>query len=185
MNVFQLIQTLVATIVGGLIVIATNWISQQEERRGAIQEWYEKTYVTDGLDQVVAYFFGLGVYFGNKSVGGFVRVRDIDTLPVEAIIRLEILLADAIVFDFLAASHQLLISQDQEQNEKAAQIMYRTAVLLLNFRKELLKIIATKVSTKHYTIDASSIVEKLYKEGDEMAVLAGYERLKREAKQSA
>ena len=54
MNVAQLIQTLAATIIGGLIVIATNWINARVKRRETIQEWYERTYITEGIDPLTA-----------------------------------------------------------------------------------------------------------------------------------
>lgn len=175
MDIAQLIQTLVATIVGGLIVIATNWIAKQEERRGAIQEWYEKTYVTEGIEPVVIYLANLSIYFYNKQVGGFIRVKDIDAIPVEAIIRLQILFDDSIVPTIISLAHKLLISEDKTQNEKACNLMYKLSSLLLNFRKELLHVIATQVKTKHYVVDASEVVKELNKIGKELAVLAGYD----------
>ena len=61
MDIAQLIQTLAATVVGGLIVIATNWISVQELRRNAVKEWYEKTYVIEGIEPVVTYLYSLSL----------------------------------------------------------------------------------------------------------------------------
>src|ERR1700736_6350700 len=117
MDIVQLIQTLVATVIGGLIVIATNWIAKQEERRGAIQEWYEKTYVTEGIEPVVIYISNLAIYFYNKQVGGFIRVGTIETIPVESIVRLQILFNDSIVPTIISLAHQLLTSEDKKQNE--------------------------------------------------------------------
>jgi len=52
--------------------------------------------------------------------------------------------------------------------------MYKLSSLLLNFRKELLHVIATKVKAKYYVVDASEIVKELTKIGNELAELAGY-----------
>ncbi len=113
MNVGQLIQTLVATVVGGLIVIATNWISTTVKRREAVQEWYEKTYVTEGIDSIVIYLYSLDLYFFNKSSGGFVQIIDVDAIPTEAIVELQILFGTAVIPRIIALTHELMPSQDK------------------------------------------------------------------------
>ncbi len=172
MDISQLIQTLVATVVGGLIVIATNWISVQEARRNTVQEWYEKTYVTEGIDPMVTYFLNLSLYIYNEGVGGFVRVKDIDVVPVEAMTKLLILFNDDTIPNLIAQAHKQLANQDKHLNFQTASILSDVSTLLLAFRKELLKTIAVNVRTKHYVVDTSQFVEKLKKKLDELEKLS-------------
>ena len=169
MNVPQLIQTLVATVVGGLIVIATNWLSTRVKRREAVQEWYEKTYVTEGIDPVMVYLLNLSLYFYNKTMGGFVRVKDIDNVPVEAVSRLYILFRDGIVFEIISACHALLNETERDINYQALELSNDACQLFMSFRVELLGVIATKVRTKRYNVDTIQTVLKLRKVRDKLA----------------
>jgi len=176
MDIAQLIQTLAATVVGGLIVIAANWISVQQKRRNTIKKWYEKTYVTEGIDPTVIYLYNLNIYFFNKDFGGFIRVRDIDAIPTEAIVKLQILFDDPVVPHIIALAHALLPNQDKSLDKTTSAVLSTVIYILLDFRKELLQTIATKVTSKHDVIDVSSVVEKLWKEcHDKLAKLVGYE----------
>lgn len=176
MDIAQLIQTLVATVVGGLIVIATNWIGKQEERRVAIKEWYEKTYIAEGIEPVLTYLFHLALYFNAKSYGGFVRVKDIEIIPIEGIVRLQILLDNSVVPRIIRLAHSLLSSDDKQLNNEVAVFLTDTSQYLADFRKELLDIIATQVRTKHTTVDTSDVVKKLKKIADELSDLAHNKR---------
>ncbi len=165
MNASQLIQTLVTTIVGGvvggLIVITTNWITTKGKRRQEIKEWYEKTYVTEGIDPILIHLLSLGVYFYDKSRGGFVRVQNIDTIPVEAMVRLLILFDDGVVIDIISVCHALLTVKDKKLNSEAAKLTDNAWTALRDFRNELLEVIATQVRTKHYVVDVSQVLENL------------------------
>ena len=176
MNVGQLIQTLVATVVGGLIVIATNWLTARGKKRQDIRDWYEKTYIIEGIDPLVVYFYQLGIYFYNKSFGGFIRSEDIATVPVEAMVRVRILFDNGIVSNILPAAHELLGSYEKETNQEASRIMIAISRMLLDCRKELLEVIATKVRNKHSTIDASQVVMELSKMSDELINFADHFR---------
>lgn len=178
MDIGQLIQTLVATVVGGLIVIATNWISKRGERQNAIQEWYEKTYIVEGIEPLVIYIANLNLYFYDKAIGGgLVHVKDNNTLPIQAIIRLQILFKDGIVTTIIALAHELQTSTDKKINDKACDIMLDIGTLLLSYREQLLGTIPN-VKKKHSVKVPSHLVEELKNKADELAKLAGHDSAK-------
>ena len=172
MDIVQLIQTLVATIVGGLIVIATNWISDRKKKREVVQDWYERTYITEGIDPVMIYLFNLGLYFYNKHLGGFVRIKDIDAIPVEGIIRVQILLDSSVVPTLIASTHKLPTSEDRQLNRDVANLMTDTCRYLSVFRKDLLTAVPTTVKTKNDVIDASKVKKELKKISNDLIKLA-------------
>ncbi|SRR6266496_2436861 len=108
MNVSQLIQTLVATIVGGLIVIASNWISARGRRKQDIKDWFERTYITEGIDPLVAYYESLIFSIFNKADKHitFIAKRDI---PSEAIGRIHARINDPSPHNLILAVHSHLV----------------------------------------------------------------------------
>ncbi len=174
MNYSQLIQTLIATVVGGLIVIATNWIGTREARRNANKEWYEKNYLLEGIEPLVTYLYDLAIYFHNKSYVGSMQVRSFDTIPVEAIVRLEILFSDSVVVNIIEVSQKLLSNQDKKVNRDASKLLHNACKILLKFREEFLHSLLEKVRTKHYVVNASREVEKLNEIIGILTELAGY-----------
>src|SRR6202035_2900016 len=92
-----LIGTFVGTITGGCIVIAANWLTHQWSKRKDAQEWYEKTYISEGIDPLIAYFVYLDSRFDdflyrNKMKKRYISLENIDPIPVNALARIAILL---------------------------------------------------------------------------------------------
>ncbi len=85
------IQTSFGAIVGGGVVVATNWISTHREKRKTIQEWYEQRYITEGVDCLTTYFTYLLLCFSNPDETDLVSLPN-TPIPVEALTRIEFLL---------------------------------------------------------------------------------------------
>lgn len=85
MDVGSIIQTLVATITGGVIVIATNWISGQGERKKAVREWYEQNYIAGGVDPLITYFVGLEFHLRSLGLNNRTELPNIELVPLEAL----------------------------------------------------------------------------------------------------
>src|SRR2546421_7143597 len=88
-------QTAFGAIVGGGVVIATNWLATRAEKKRQIQEWWEQQYVTEGIDRITAYLNSVQIYsiIMNTSLGTNPPMIDKpQEVPLEALARLEALL---------------------------------------------------------------------------------------------
>ena len=187
MDIAQVAQTLVGTIVGGFIVIATNWISSQRESRRATQEWYEQTYLTDGIDLVIAHLISIRFKIHDHAYPDLnVQVDSADTVPVNALARYQSLLKDAMLPTLIAYLH-IRIDENCPPTDNArdraavaqsfvsrgvatelSKIVITTNDLLFELREELLNI---KIHTKHdiHNIHKNERVSLLLKRLDKMA----------------
>ena len=159
MDIGQLFQTVIGTLVGGSIVIATNWINAQQERKKAAQQWYEETYITKGVDPLITYFTGLELHFLLSDNVFKSMNTDLNIIPVDALTKIQTLL-DSPVLTKIIGLVQTIPAKD---GTEAVLLVAVTNVggELLSFRKGLLKDISTKVSNKNYVIDASDTRDKL------------------------
>lgn len=159
MEIGQFFLTLIGTLVGGSIVIATNWINAQQDRKKAAQQWYEETYITKGIDPLITYFTGLELHFLlGEDVFKAIQT-DFNIIPIDALTKIQTLF-DSPVLTKIIGLVQTIPAKD------GIEALLLVAVSnvggeLLSFRKELLKEIATKVSNKNYVIDASNTRDKL------------------------
>lgn len=163
MNVGQLIQTLFATVVGGLIVIATNWISAKGKSREAIQEWYEQTYIIEGIDPLVAYYQYLVFSLFDQSNGNKTKVAQRD-VPVEALSKVRVLLNNFVPLNIIIFTHSLLTyTTDTRRLGDAARILQNAVEALLDFRLELTTEVPSHVHSKHYIADTTYLINRLNK----------------------
>jgi hypothetical protein len=94
LNINLFIQTAFGAIIGGLVVIATNWLNTRQGKRKDIQDWYEQHYVAECIDPLLTYFTNLSFMMRNKppsSIGRPLLLPDAN-VPVEAMVRLQVLI---------------------------------------------------------------------------------------------
>ena len=87
MDINPFIQTAFGAIIGGLVVIATNWLNTKREKRKEVQAWYEQRYVTEGIDCLLAYFTNLTFHFVRLPNDKAILLPDAP-VPVEALTRI-------------------------------------------------------------------------------------------------
>jgi hypothetical protein len=126
----QIVQTLIATIVGGCIVIATNWLSMRARQQESIQDWYEKTYVLEGLDPIIEYLLSFRLHVINADVAHSMRLPDISTVPIEALARVQQLLNETTVSGIIVLIHASIVSEERSKSISAVEaaldtMMYR------------------------------------------------------------
>ena len=73
MDISQAILTLIGTLVGGGIVVASTWQQARLERQKTVRQWYEQTYITEGIDAVVNYLLCFRLHILNKDINGVMR----------------------------------------------------------------------------------------------------------------
>lgn len=166
MNISQLIQTLVTTIVGGvvggLIVITTNWITAKGKRRQDIQEWYERTYIIEGIDPLVAYYQNLSFSLMEKANGYTIHVVQRD-IPVEALGKVRILLLnDVVPLNLITYAHRhLAFNSDRKLLKETANTLQSAVEAFLDFRLKLTEVISSKVNDKHFIVDTTNLSNDL------------------------
>ncbi len=178
MNIAQLIQTLVATVVGGLIVIATNWLSARGKRKEAVQEWYERTYIIEGIDPLVAYYQYLAfTLFSTANANRVLSIVKRD-IPVEALNHVRILLkGDVIPLNIILAAHyQLAEVTEQKVLLESAQTVQKAVEVLLIFRVELTEVISRRVGNKHYVANTTRLISNLEKVDQELKNLVEHSK---------
>jgi hypothetical protein len=159
MDIGQVFQTLIGTVVGGSIVIATNWINALRERKLSTQQWYEDLYIAKGLDPIITYLTGQEYRLLVSDQIASSIPTDQYVVPLDALTRIQTLLDSQVLTKIIGllqiiparggAEAMLLVAVNNVEQE------------LLSFRKELLKAIPTKVNNKNYEIDASGIRDRL------------------------
>lgn len=169
MNVAQLIQTLVATVVGGCIVIVTNWLNRKGERKEAVQEWYERTYLVGGIDPLVTYYQNLAFTLISKA-GENAMPATASDIPVEALGKIRVLLKGEVTpLNIILSAYYLLTEcTEKETLREASQTLLKAVEVMATFRVELTELIANRVRKKHAQIDASSLIKKLEKIDQEL-----------------
>ncbi len=164
MQIWELIQTLIGTVVGGFIVIAANWLTGREERKKAAQEWYEQTYLTNGIDPLLVYIHSLELHLLNGWVGhNYMQLPELGKIPIEALTKIEILLSDGTLSNIIGMVHVCFNDRDGYSNNAAHNGITATYRLLLEVRRELLTIIGSKVRNKNYHMDVKQHKIKLSK----------------------
>ncbi len=159
MDIGQIFQTLIGTVVGGGIVIATNWLNAQRERKQSAQQWYEDIFITKGLDPIITFLTGLEYCLLVSEKIANALPTDLNIVPLDALTRTQTLLDSQVLTKIIGlvqmiparggAEALLLVAVNNVEQE------------LLLFRKELLKAIPTKVNNKNYVINASGTRDKL------------------------
>jgi len=156
-------QTAFGAIVGGGVVVATNWLNTAREKRKLVQEWYEQRYVTEGLDPLIAYFSNLALRFLGSPNHETILLPDA-TVPVEALTRIEVLLGISGGMEFLsvfiAQIHESLASSGEYQ-DIAITPLFRLCETLYQLRQEVLKLIPSKVSRKNQELNLTQFRDSI------------------------
>jgi len=160
MDISQMIQTLLGTVIGGAIVIATYWVHARLDRQKSAQDWYEQTYIREGLDPVMTYLLNLRLHILNADIQNTMQLPSINVLPLEALSRVQLLLGDTTINGIIVLIHASLTPNKQESNIKASAAALQTSKILLSLRQEILKISSTKLKSKSYQIDSSATLSK-------------------------
>ncbi len=159
MDIGQIFQTLIGTVVGGCIVIATNWINAQRERKQSAQQWYEDLFITKGLDPIITFLTGLEYRLLVSDKIANALPTDLNVVPLDALTRIQTLL-DSQVLTRIIALVQMIPARDGAEALLLVAVSNVAQELLL-FRKELLKAIPAKVNDKNYVIDGFGTRDRL------------------------
>lgn len=158
----ELFKTTFGPLVGAAIALAAIWIKEFFDRRRSVQEWYEKSYVEEGVDRLTSFIvnieYRLTDLLGFKSDKAPLATEEMPTLPMDSIIRLQIILQTDVftnLFPALYASAKTLASEDGDHEEINAIIELAHALHdgLGQLRKELLKV---KIKRKAAIYDIAS-----------------------------
>ena len=152
MNVGQLLQTLIVTIIGGIvgggIATATSWISKRQEMETSVKEWYEQTYIINGVDPLIAYLVGLEFRLVNKTEYIAMNVPN-DPVPINSIASIHFLFGQTMLLETVGLVHWCLDYEKDDRNAKeTGRIVVEVVQVLLKCRDELLAEISTHIRTK-------------------------------------
>ena len=122
MDINPFIQTAFGAIVGGGVVVATNWLNTTREKRKEVQEWYEQRYVTEGLDRLLAYFTNLALRF-HESLASSGEYQDIAVIPLFRLCETLYQLRQEVL--------NLIPSEVSRKNQKLNLTQFRDSIVLL------------------------------------------------------
>src|SRR6266699_5749752 len=91
-----IIPTIIGAVVGGIVLIFTNWFAAQlsanRERKKDAQSLFEQFYVTEGLVPLKTYFTSLELHLFNHDISKpFIPLGEIGSVPIEAVTRTQTL----------------------------------------------------------------------------------------------
>ncbi|HEY3103260.1 MAG TPA: hypothetical protein VGJ69_06685 [Pyrinomonadaceae bacterium] len=149
MSWLELVKTTFGPLVGAAIALAAIWIKEFAERKRAIQDWYEESYIEDGVDHLISY--ALLMEFTLMDIQSFEKGKsflahdEIQMVPTKSIVKLQTVLQTevfTILFPALFISVRTLSEEDAEPEEVKAIIgvAHELHAGLFDLRKELLKI---------------------------------------------
>lgn len=92
MNWMRVIESLIGTLVGGLIALASLWLRERLDRRRDTQAWYEDYYVTEGIDRLRSYFMMVELQLIDFYATGSVKNSSLPPVPYESVTRVVSLL---------------------------------------------------------------------------------------------
>lgn len=96
MSLATIIPTIIGAVVGGIVLIFTNWftarLSIHSDRKKAAQSLFEQFYITEGLVPLKTYFTSLELHLLNLDISKpFIPLAKIDSVPIEAVTRTQTL----------------------------------------------------------------------------------------------
>ena len=136
MDISQIIQTLLGTVIGGAIVIATYLVHAQIERQKSAQDWYEQTYVREGLDPVITYLLNLRLHILNADIQNSMQLPSINILPLEALSRVQLLLGDTTINGIIVLIHASLTQINKKAILKHLRLPSRQATYFYHSAKK-------------------------------------------------
>lgn len=189
--IVKLLESAFPTIVGGLITLSAFWLKERVDRARLAQEWFEQTYVVEGVDRLL-YHVGIErlqlntmlaasqlseLLGGKEPLPGIERLprdRTAEALPVQALVRLELLIGvpslTALVFDvgnLTSSMSQLPTTSRSKTLLHAAKSRRETAYKhLASLRVELLKI-RVKRKSDIYSVHQNERIQSILRKIDE------------------
>ncbi len=152
MDINPFIQTAFGAIVGGFVVIATNWLTSRAEKKRQSQEWWEQKYITEGIDYLIAYLKSIQIYSisMNLAIGtNPPMIAKPQEVPLEALARVEAFLhmdiSSIIIFAYLASGSKI-----GEQKYEALVAITKVLDMLYQLRMEILRHIPQINSRYHH-----------------------------------
>jgi hypothetical protein len=163
LDINPFIQTAFGAIIGGFVVIATNWLKTAREKRKEVQAWYEQRYVTEGIDPLLTYLTNLTLHFIRLPDQRIMLLPDA-TVPVEALTRIEVLLGISGGMEFLsvfmARINTGLVSSEEYQDSVIVPL-FRLCEKLYELRREVLKLIPSKIHHKKQELDLTQFRDSI------------------------
>jgi hypothetical protein len=86
-NWVRVIESLIGTLAGGLIALASLSLKDLLDRWRASQAWYEQYYVTEGIERLRSYFMMVEMHLIDLYAGGSIENASLPPVPYEAITR--------------------------------------------------------------------------------------------------
>lgn len=156
MDVGQLILTLVGTLIGGFVVIVTNWISARRTRTESVQDWHKQTYITDGVDQLITFFVGVQVRWNWNEQ----ELMSLSEVPVAALAKVQILLESDVLTQLAMFIQNYLAGTQIDEDTQV--MLLEIGQTLLDLRNELLERIASQVREKNYRLTLPEFRQKFH-----------------------
>lgn len=165
MNVDQLITSLtviIATVVGGLIVIVPNWVNKRTESKKTTQEWYDQTYIIEGIDPLITYYQRLSLSMFNKASGYTMSIAEED-IPIAAISKVRILLkAYSPLLNIILKSHwHLSHTEDVDMLQDVGMTLQHAVEAFLDYRRQLIAEIPKARGSKYFGFDTTELTTRL------------------------
>lgn len=160
MNTGQLLQTLIVSLFGGLlggaIAILTAWLRRRQDSETSTKEWYEQTYIRDGIDPLIAYLIGLEFRLVMKTENIKMNVPN-DPVPVNSIAGIHFLFGQTMLLETVGLVHWCIDNEENQANAREiAGIVMEIVHVLLNCRDELLTDISEHARNKLYQVHPSA-----------------------------
>lgn len=162
MNINPFIQTAFGAIVGGFVVIATNWLTSRAEKKRQSQEWWEQKYITEGIDCLIAYLKSIQIYgiSMNLAIGtNPPMIAKPQEVPLEALARIEAFLymdiSSIIIFAYLASGSKI-----DEQKEEALVAITKVLDILYQLRREILRHMP-EISSRYHHVNVARQYEQV------------------------
>lgn len=107
-NLFlPIIQTIFGTLLGGGLVMLADCFRRRDEHRRGVQQGYERTYVTEGVDPLITYFISLDIRLRSLNLEQDITpLSSPEPVPAAALAHVHVLLADRALTDIALLLHE-------------------------------------------------------------------------------
>jgi hypothetical protein len=160
-NWIEIIKATFGPLIGAAIALAAIWIKESLDRKRSIQDWFEKSYIEEGVDRLISWvllmeFMLMDIQnFGSSKTP--LTSDDVQMVPTESIIKLQTIFQTEIftnLFPALYVSVKSLTEEDGDPDEingiiNVAHVLHDG---LFELRAELLKL---KIHRKGEVYDIS------------------------------
>ncbi len=178
-----IIPTIIGAVVGGIVLIFTNWfaarLSANRERKKDAQALFEQFYVTEGLVPLKTYFTSLELHLFNHDISkSFIPLGEIGSVPIEAVTRTQTLWG-GVELTTLIKNMNLYLAQRPGSDTRAHSLeaVQETLKILEQLRIDLLTATEGLIRNKGVVPDAfharesikqinEKLVEKMYPTAD-------------------